>query len=60
MNGKSYLEVARTRLEYIEWRCWYDSGHLDGLRFNWTNGISTQKYAEGLNYEMKRLNINKF
>ena len=38
LENKEYLEVAQTRLENIEWREFYGKGHLEGLRFNWSNG----------------------
>ena len=41
LESKIYQEVCQTRLENIEFRCWYDNGFIEGLRFNWSNGIST-------------------
>ena len=59
MDKREYLEIAKIRLENIEWREWYDNGFVEGLRFNWSNGISTQKYAEGKNHAMKRSDVCK-
>ena len=42
-----YLEVAETALASIDWQDWNGTGILEGLRFNWNNGISTGRYAEG-------------
>ena len=41
LETKAYQEVSKIRLENIEFREWYDNGFIEGLRFNWSNGIST-------------------
>ena len=41
LNSKEYLDVAHLRLESVEYREWYNGGFLEGLRFNWSNGVSS-------------------
>ena len=57
--GKEYNEVADLRLESIEWREWSDKGFLEGLRFNWSNGTSTARYAEGSRHDLKKSTIGR-
>ena len=37
---KAYREVGEVRLDYVESKEHYN-GFLEGLRFNWSNGISS-------------------
>ena len=37
---KAYREVAEVRLDYVESKE-HDNGFLEGLRFIWSNGISS-------------------
>jgi hypothetical protein len=53
IESKDYNEVSMVKLENIEYREWYDKGFLEGLRFNWSNGCSSMKYAEGIKHPMK-------
>ena len=47
-------------LKSICWRKCYDYGFIEGLGFEWSNGIESTKFGEGKKYPMQKSQISIF
>lgn len=41
------------KLEKVEWREFGGNGILEGLKFHWNNGVSSEKYGEAKRYDLQ-------